>query len=148
MVDESKVWMVHLRRGEVDEIPGVLTLEVEAIVFKDRNGVRTAIPIESVRKVRRRSGSPILLVSYEEENRLVRTAFYFAQPPPLTPDPVGTSVPGPLAALGSRGSRRTSRRRVVRGNVSYLSSASLNKKAEIAAWVEAVRAGMAKGGSA
>ena len=148
MVQESKVWLVHLRRGEVDEIQGALTLEAEAIMFRHRNGSHTAIPFDSVRRVRRRRGSPILMVTHEESGRLIHAAFYFAQPPPLSPDPVGTVAPGPLAAFGSRGSQRSSKRKVVRGNVSYLSSASLSKKAEIETWVEAIRDRMAKPGDA
>ena len=147
MPEPTTVWMVRLRKGEMGERKGLLTLDAEGLVFRDSSleQVRT-LRLEQVRRVKRVRGSPILLVSHEDDRGVRETAFYFAQPPPLappdpfavseTPSPAGSTTGRPLSPLASM--RRTSKKRHMRENVRYLTAKSGNWKPEIQAWVEEI----------
>lgn len=153
MPEPTTVWMVRLRKGELGERKGLLTLDAEGLVFRDASleQVRT-LRLEQVRRVKRVRGSPILLVSHEDDRGVKETAFYFAQPPPLAPaDPfavsetpapdgssAGSAAGRPLSPLAAM--RRTSKKRHMRENVRYLTAKSGNWKPEIQAWVEEITA--------
>jgi len=140
-VEETIVWMVPIRRGEPTEQRGVLSLEDVSLVFTERReGDRTAIPLGRIRKVKRVRGSPILMVRLEDRTGM---AFYFAQPPPLKPVPRAPEADGRRYYTAfSPGAGRTawaSKKKVMRTNVTYLSSAGIEKKEEIECWVRAIR---------
>ncbi|MBI3648444.1 MAG: hypothetical protein HY240_06825 [Actinobacteria bacterium] len=143
MVDEAVVWMVPLRHGGTVEHKGVLTLEPGSLVFTDsRSGERVEIPLADINKARRVRGSPILMVILGDGRARSDVAFYFAQPPPLRPQPSSGELRRIFAPLGSGDttSERTTKR-VKRSNVGYLSTASAGLKSRIEEWVEAIRAG-------
>ncbi|HEY6567713.1 MAG TPA: hypothetical protein VI341_09365, partial [Actinomycetota bacterium] len=145
MPEPTTVWMVRLRKGDLGERKGLLTLDAEGLVFRDESleQVRT-LRLEQVRRVKRVRGSPILLVSHEEDRGVKETAFYFAEPPPLAPaDPFAVSEASastgrPLSPLAAM--RRTSKKRHMRENVRYLTAKSGSRKPEIQAWVEEITA--------
>jgi hypothetical protein len=133
--------MVPLRQGaDLRDRKGTLTLEGSAIVFTERrDGTRWEIPLAQVRRAKRVRGSPILLVHH---GKRLATAFYFAQPPPLSPPP-SSPVPRVSAlSLGGRGERRAKRNQI-RGNAVYLSSSSARHKDTIESWVRAIREALA-----
>jgi hypothetical protein len=116
--------MVRLRRDLLREVPGTLSLEARHLVFTpdDGSGERR-IELRAIRRVRRLLGSPVMVLRHEGEDGLERTAFYFAQPPPLRrPD-----------------EPRWNARRERRATVRYLSEANAAKKPEIREWVRAIR---------
>ena len=74
-------------------------------------------------------------------------AFYFSQPPPLRPpEPGSTSLPGrgveatPMGGFGAI--RRSSKRRHMRTNLGYLTTANASYKHVIAEWVAEIGAGI------
>jgi hypothetical protein len=148
MVEPTTVWMVPLQRGRAEERKGVLTLEDDGVTFLDESLDQVELlRFGSVRRVRRVRGSPILIVTHRIDDDSVETAFYFCQPPPLTPpapgdepSPAALTTPSgkPLGAFSSM--RRSSRRRHVRENVRYLTSQSATKKTEVQAWVDEITA--------
>ena len=79
-----------------------------------------------------------------------RVAFYFSQPPPLRPPEPG-SMSLPESGLGGRPAgpfgafRRTSKRRHMRTNLGYLTTANAGHKAVIQAWVDEIGARMRAG---
>jgi hypothetical protein len=68
-----------------------------------------------------------------------KTAFYFAQPPPLA-TLLGAPVERPAGLAAFRNPKRKARR----DNVGYLGLMNREKKAAISEWVSAVRAGVSK----
>lgn len=146
MPEPTTVWMVRLRKGEMAERKGLLSLDADGIVFHDGSLTRShTFPFEEVRRARRVKGSPILIVTHRDERGQVETAFYFTEPPPLQPaDPFsvaeteGRSL-SPFAAM-----RRTSKRRHMRQNVGYLTARSGPRKEEIQDWVDEIRAGLGR----
>jgi hypothetical protein len=146
-VNPTTVWMVHLRDGvEPKEDKGRLSLDDEALVFLSERTLNVdRFPYVDIRKAKRQRGSPILMLSWQEEGERRSTAFYFAQPPPLTP-PDATQV-----MLGSDRSvtpfamaRRTSKRRHRRVSARYLTAVSGSTKGEIDAWVQELRSRIAR----
>jgi hypothetical protein len=142
--DETTVWMVLLRRGDLAERKGTLRLEDDAVVFADTTAQHERrIRYEEVRRARRVRGSPILILAHEDDGSTVETAFYFTQPPPLRPPEPG-EPPSPAAIGGRRplgpfsAIRRTSKRRHMRENVRYLTTQSGSKKPQIDAWVSEI----------
>jgi hypothetical protein len=148
MVEPATVWLVPLRRGQAAERKGVLSIEDDGVTFTDDSqGQVELLRYESVHRVRRVRGSPILIVTHRIDDGSVDTAFYFSQPPPLTPpgpgdepSPAALTTPSgkPLGAFSSM--RRSSRRRHVRENVRYLTAQSATKKPVLQAWVEEISA--------
>lgn len=116
--------MVRLRRDLLGEVPGTLSLDAHHLTFTpdDGSGERR-IELRAIRRVRRLLGSPVMVLRHEGVEGLERTAFYFAQPPPLH----GPDEP--------RWHARRERRLTLR----YLSEANAAKKPEIREWVRAIR---------
>ncbi len=144
MPEPTTVWMVRLRKGEMGERKGLLTLDDEGLVFRDESLEQVrVVRFAQMRRAKRVKGSPILLVSHEDDERGAKeTAFYFTPPPPLTPgDPFAVTESSgsmgrpmnPLAAM-----RRNSKRRHMRDNVRYLTAKSGSRKPEINAWVQEI----------
>jgi hypothetical protein len=136
------VWAVDLERGSsLADQQGTLTLEGEVLSFEPRDEGRRPrrIRLEDIKKVKRLRGSPVLLVAHAEHDRVMRTAFYFIQPPPIDP-PV--SAPTSPFSLG-RSSKRKERRR----NVGYLTASNPRKKEELREWESALRAALQGPGS-
>jgi hypothetical protein len=144
----TKVWMVPLGRGSVDDIAGDLELSHDAILFTPRHeGASVRIPLEDVAKVKRLKGSPVLMVAHLEGAVRVETAFYFVQPPSLShivksgapsrPDPAPIAPPR-LRPFGM-GGRKPSKRKSVRNNATYLTAQGTSRKQELQAWVDAIR---------
>ena len=144
MPEPTTVWMVRLRKGEMAERKGLLTLDVEGVVFREAGSldqVRT-FRFDELRRARRVRGSPILIVTHTDDRGAVDTAFYFTEPPPLEPSEPFTlsggtgSVGRPLNPFAAM--RKTSKRRHMKDNVRYLTARSGNKKAEIQEWVDEI----------
>ena len=136
----SIVWMVHLGAGLPPvEVRGRLSLGETALEFTPvRPGTETAIGFADIRKAKRIRGSPVLMVEWRQsDGTRRRTAFYFAQPPPLQPVPRSPTIdpPGPLGHLV----RATpSKRQVARMNLGYLRSTSATNRAVVREWERAV----------
>jgi hypothetical protein len=136
MPEAVTVWMVELSPGlAAQERRGTLSLQPDVIAFVASDGSEELrIPLARVRKARRLRGSPVLVVAHDAGGRAVRTAFYFAQPPPLEDfRGEGTERPAPL------GFRKSSRRRARRENIGYLGTWSRQLKADIEEWEHAIR---------
>jgi hypothetical protein len=145
MPEPTTVWMVHLRRGEaVTEIEGEIDLTADGVVFTGRkDDARVSFPFAAVRRAKRLRGSPVLLLEWQSDDESRKTAFYFSQPPPLTPpEPGQTTLPGdpfttrPTGAFGAI--RRSSKRRHQKTNIQYLQTVGIKQKDEIKAWVDAI----------
>jgi len=131
MPETATVWMVRLDRGQVeDDVRGTLALEPDAVVFTEaQTGSEHRIPIAAMQRPKRVKGSPVLMVAHTSSGDVRRIAFYFSQPPPLRPpEPGALSLPdaglsgrpaGPFGAF-----RRTSKRRHMRTNLGYLTTAN------------------------
>ena len=147
----TKVWMVQLGRGSTDDVAGDLELSHEAIIFTPRHGGASVhIGFDTVWKVKRLKGSPVLMVFHHEGAVRVETAFYFVQPPSLThivkpkqPLPPGQLDPASLEPPRLRpfgmGGRKPSKRKSVRNNATYLTSQGTSRKQELQGWVDAIR---------
>ncbi len=142
MPEATTVWMVRLDRGRVeDDVRGTLVLDPEAVVFTEaRSGIEHRIPIQAMQQPKRVKGSPILMIVHMADGVSRRVAFYFSQPPPLRPpEPGSTALPEgglggrPMGAFGAF--RRTSKRRHMRGNLGYLTTANAGHKQVIQEWV-------------
>jgi hypothetical protein len=141
------VWAVDLAKGiEPDEIKGTLELSDAALLFSPLDETRPAlrIPLTDIVKVRRLRGSPVLMVDRTMPTGPRRTAFYFAQPPPLNAL-LGTATPERPAGLAAF---RSPKRKARRDNVNYLGLTNREKKQTLAEWVRAVREAMADSSSA
>jgi hypothetical protein len=142
MPERTTVWMVHLNRERVNEdVRGSLSLDEDALVFIEAvSTIEHRFPLEQMQSPKRVRGSPIMIVFHQRGDELRRTAFYFSQPPPLRPpDPGAMSLPdagltgrpaGPFGAL-----RRSSKRRHMRTNLTYLTTANSGYKPLIKRWV-------------
>jgi hypothetical protein len=148
------VWMVELGRGNPGERKGMLFLDPEAVRFEDdRSGATTRVELATIRRARRNRGSPILLIDHAADGGGTRRlAFYFSQPPPLTPPEPGVAPPPgmglssrPVGAFGAM--RRTSKRRHMRSNIGYLTTSNAGKREVIEGWVAEIREGIAGTGS-
>jgi len=134
-----RVWTVELGAdSSLEEVMGSLALASDALVFTPRNEAlpERRYPLRRVLKTRRLRGSPVLIIVREAPEGARRTAFYFAQPPPLErPD-----VPE-RPMLGGIG--RNTKRRVRRQNVSYLGMWNREKKALLREWERQVKTAVA-----
>jgi hypothetical protein len=133
------VWMVHLGVGIPPiDVRGTLRLGDAALEFAGvRPGGDARIEYAAISRTKRIRGSPVLLVDWRQEGTKRRTAFYFSQPPPLTPVPRSPTIapPGPLGPF----TRATpSRRQVARMNLGYLRSTSVTSRAVLREWERAV----------
>jgi hypothetical protein len=142
-MEPVRVWRVELRRGDIADREGTLSIEEDALVFADRStGERRGLPFRTIRSAKRVKASPILLVVHAEGTQRLETAFYFSQPPPLdapAPGSTGTNAMGrplgPFAAM-----RRSSKRRHQRENVKYLATEAGRLKDTIQRWAEEIGA--------
>ena len=140
------VWAVELAKDvEPDEIKGTLELTGAALLFtpldEARPGLRIALT--DIVKVRRLRGSPVLMVERTIATGPRRTAFYFAQPPPLNAL-LGTTTERPSGLAAFRSPKRKARR----DNVNYLGLTNREKKETLEEWVRAVREAMANSSAA
>jgi hypothetical protein len=140
------VWAVELAKDvEPDEIKGTLELTGAALLFtpldEARPGLRIALT--DIVKVRRLRGSPVLMVERTIATGPRRTAFYFAQPPPLNAL-LGTTTERPSGLAAFRSPKRKARR----DNVNYLGLTNREKKETLEEWVQAVREAMANSSAA
>ncbi len=139
MRDGVRVWAVELGGPSPAEREGFLYLERERITFRPaREGSPgLAIVLRDVTRARRVRGSPVLMIESRSGDRRTRTAFYFAQPPPLpTTETSETRIPLP--------SLRNPRRKARRTNLGYLGVMNREKKAELVEWERSVRAAVAE----
>jgi hypothetical protein len=139
------VWAVELGKDvQPDEIKGTLELGGEALFFSPNDESRPAIRIalQDIAKVRRLRGSPVLMVERTTSSGSRKTAFYFAQPPPLAAL-LGAPVERPAGLAAFRNPKRKARR----DNVGYLGLMNREKKAALSEWVRAVKAGVSKSAS-
>jgi hypothetical protein len=140
------VWAVELARGiDPDEVKGTLELSDAALLFTPLDEARPGLRIglADVQKVRRLRGSPVLMVERTVSGDPRRTAFYFAQPPPLSAL-LGTAPERPTGLAVFRSPKRKARR----DNVNYLGLTNREKKETLAEWVRAVREAIAKSSAA
>jgi hypothetical protein len=152
MPEQTTVWMVHLDRERVeDDVRGTLSLEADAVVFTEAiSTIEHRFPLMHMQRPKRVRGSPILVVLHRADGEIRRTAFYFSQPPPLhPPEPGTTSLPDsglggrPAGAFGAF--RRSSKRRHMRTNLGYLTTANSSYKNVIKRWVEEIGARIGAG---
>ena len=139
MPDSTIVWRVQLgQRIPPTDVRGRLTLGDTGLEFSAvKPGDDSRIEYAAIRKVKRIRGSPVLLVDSVDEGAKRRTAFYFSQPPPLTPVPRTPTIdpPGPLGPF-----RRAtpSKRQVARMNLGYLRSTSVTNRELVRDWERAI----------
>jgi hypothetical protein len=136
------VWAVELGKDvHPDEIKGTLELGNQALLFSPNDEARPAIRIalHDIAKVRRLRGSPVLMVERTTSAGSRKTAFYFAQPPPLAVL-MGGSVEQPVGFDRFRSPKRKARR----DNVGYLGLMNREKKAALSEWVRAVKDAVSK----
>jgi hypothetical protein len=150
------VWMVHLEKGQVDkDVKGTLDLDEAGLLFTEHrgSGIPARLEFESIRRAKRVRGSPVLLIEWELDGVVHRTAFYFTQPPPLVPSTRGSFGASPPEEAVPRSTapfsmmRRSGKRRAQRTNAQYLQTSGISKKALISGWAVEVsaRIGPAKG---
>ena len=126
--------MVPLGRNKLREVPGSLSIAGEHLLFEAKDGtIERRFEFSAIRKAKRIVGSPVLIVVHKEG----KTAFYFTQPPPLTPAPPSAD-PDRLSPLGQLRGGRRSKRKHVRTNATYLTSSNFSKKREVKEWVAAI----------
>ena len=138
MPDDVRVWAVDLEEGSsLNDREGRLSLQADALRFEpSKQGARAmSIPLRDVTRAKRLKGSPVLLVRNSQGERVAQTAFYFAQPPPLTA--FTTEHPDTRASLAAF---RNPKRKARRDNVGYLGLTNRTKKALVMEWEDAVRA--------
>jgi len=147
VVEPVDVWMVHLGVGsKPSEVRGTLTLGEDGLEFIDRKtGADVRFDYDTIRRVKRIKGSPVLVVDRRAHGEDRKTAFYFAQPPPLDPVP-GSPTIDPRGPLGPFKRATPSKRQVARTNLRYLRSTSLTHKHVVRAWAEAVAARVGRAG--
>lgn len=122
MGEEATVWAVRLKRGLAKETKGTLALKPDALVFTAADGQsHQRIELSDIRRARKVVASPILMIEHIVEGAEERTAFYFAQPPPLEP------------------SGRTSMRKTRRLGAAYLGTSNRQMKDKVSRWERAVR---------
>lgn len=135
MPEPVTVWAVELHVSRAER-KGTLSLEEGALRFVPASGgAEVRISCADIVKVRRLRGSPVLMVVHRGDRGPGRTAFYFAQPPPLEPATSDLLAErGPLRAM-----RRDTKRKARRRNVGYLGLYGREKKSELLEWERAVR---------
>ena len=136
------MWAVELGKGvQPDEIKGTLELGDRALLFSPNDEARPAlrIALDDIGKVRRLRGSPVLMVGRTTPAGSRKTAFYFAQPPPLAVL-TGASAEQPVGFDRFRSPKRRARR----DNVGYLGLMNREKKAALSEWVRAVKDAVSK----
>lgn len=129
-MEPTGVWEVDLAHGDVRERAGTLSLEADALVFRaEADGAERRIALGTIGGVRRLLGSPVLMVRHGAGGGARRTAYYFVEPPPLTP--TDETIARPLSGSPKRRARKAGVRQLAVGN--------LRKRDEVRAWARAVR---------
>jgi hypothetical protein len=120
------VWLV--RPGNPEAARGRLSLERHTLTFVgDSEDEPLPIPLNRVRRVRRRRGAPILEIEYTDARAEISRVFvYFAQPPPLQ------RTNTPTLVLPTRGLERAA-------SAVSLRAAAKALRDRIDAWVDAIR---------
>src|SRR4030095_10045481 len=110
-------------------------------LFSPNDEARPAIRIalHDIAKVRRLRGSPVLMVERTTSAGSRKTAFYFAQPPPLAVL-MGACDGQPGGSERFRSPKRKARR----DTVGYLGLMNREKKAALSEWVRAVKDAVSK----
>jgi hypothetical protein len=121
------VWLV--RPGSPEAARGRLSLERHALTFVgDAEDEPLPIPLNRVRRARRRRGAPILEIEYTDARAEISKVFvYFAQPPPLQ------RTNTPTLVLPTRGLERAA-------SAVSLRAAAKALRDRIDGWVNAIRA--------
>jgi hypothetical protein len=137
--ESTIVWMVQLGAGiPPTDVRGRLRLGETGLEFTPvKPGDEARIEYAEIRKAKRIRGSPVLLVQWNRGGAKRRTAFYFSQPPPLTPVSRSPTLepPGPLGPF----TRATpSKRQVARMNLGYLHSSNAANRELLREWERAV----------
>src|SRR5437870_1207139 len=116
MPEAVTVWMVDLGRGHPTEIKGELSMARDALVFMETtNEVQsTHVEFRRMQSVRRVRGSPVLLITHQDETHTRHTAFYFAPPPPLAPSEGGPGSPPSVGPTAQRDASAWAKRRISR----------------------------------
>ena len=132
------MWLV--RPGRPESVPGLLTLEREALTFVSGPEAALPIPLNRIAKARRRRLTPILEVTYTSARADQAVVyFYFARPPPLPGNRADTGRRGPgFGLLPTKGLEQTA-------SAMTLRSANKRLKGTIDGWVEAIRAARGAG---
>ena len=152
MPEATTVWMVRLDRGLVeDDVRGTLDIDPDAVIFTEAvSRIEHRIPITAIQQPKRVKGSPILMLTHTADGAPRRVAFYFSQPPPLRPpEPGSTTLPEsdfggrPMGAFGAF--RRSSKRRQMRTNLTYLTTTNPGHKQAIKDWVHEIDSRMRAG---
>ncbi len=137
MLEPVRVWAVELGIGPPVEREGTLSLDPEELRFEPSEpGRAIALPLAAIARVRRLRGSPVLMVVSRRGAERLRTAFYFAPPPPLP----GAEDESQRLSIPFRNPRRRARRR----NVTYLGFMGREKRELLVAWERAVREAVAQ----
>jgi hypothetical protein len=120
------VWLV--RPGSPDAAKGRLSLERHALTFTGEGEEEPLpIPVNRIRRVRRRRGAPILQIDYTDARAEVSTVFlYFSKPPPLPRQGGKTWI------FPTRGLERTV-------SAATLRSAAKALRPQLDAWAAAIR---------
>lgn len=140
MPEPTTVWEVDLIKGRLDERRGTLVLGPEALLFRpDAEAAATrGIPFAQIRQVKRLLASPVLLIRHTAAGAALETAYYFVEPPALTPP---RDAPVKRFSSGKRKTRREA--------VSKLTGANRDLRSEIRGWrreiEEAVRSARGTG---
>jgi len=140
MPEPTPVWMVHLMQGMTpQEVAGTLRLEDEVVAFEsDASGDRFTLRLDELTRVKRLRASPVLLIRWARDGTPRQTAFYFAPPPPLEPQPRTVAQDlSPVSPLGALA--RPTKRRHRRRNSIYLSTAAGELKPTLVAWASALQ---------
>ena len=141
MLEPTTVWMVHLARdAPTDGVKGTLSMDESAVVFASAvNEIR--FELASVRKAKRRKGSPVLQLEWLHQDSLRSTAFFFVQPPPLHPLDPGSreALVDPVARpAGLLGGARMTKSRHRKTNIRYLQTRGINTKERIQEWADEI----------
>ena len=136
------MWQVELGKPEgPEEVRGTLELSHRDLIFTPRDETRPTvkIPLDEIAKAKRLRGSPVLMVLRETAAGLERTAFYFAQPPPIA------ALRGvPVERRTGIAVFRNPKRQARRDNISYLGLMNRDNKAALKEWVRAVDAAVTR----
>ena len=119
----------------------MLELSRRDLIFTPRDETRPTvkIPLDEISNVKRLRGSPVLMVLRETAAGLERTAFYFAQPPPVA------AIRGePTERRTGIAAFRNPKRQARRDNIGYLGLMNRENKAALKEWVRAVNAAVTR----
>ena len=136
MLEPLEVWKVELARGVAHhDVAGTLHLGDEALEFAGEDApARMRIAYTRIGRVRRLRVSSVLVMDWEEDGAMRRTAFYLSKPPPLHPSDTGETPPAPGLGVG-RATRRGQQRR----NTYYLATVGTEAKPILKAWLAEVK---------